>query len=127
MIERGFLVSPERVEIKARGVMRQGNELLTRDKPTPTPQRDQLADPVAVPGNSEGLAVLHSVHDLPRSRPEIALTDLGVSRHSTMVALGAIECYEVASRKFAARGSREAWRKRRMVGASPGRVERADA
>ena len=95
MIERGFLVSPKRVEIKARGVLRQGNELLTRDKPTPPPQRDQLSDPVAVPGNSEGLAVLYSVHDLPRSRSQIALTDLGVSRHSIMVAPGATECYDV--------------------------------
>jgi hypothetical protein len=93
MVERGFLVGPERAEIKARGMMRQGNEFLTRDKPAPAPQRDQLADPVAVPGDGEGLAVLYSVHDLPRSRSQIALTDLGVSRHSIIVALGATECY----------------------------------
>jgi pimeloyl-ACP methyl ester carboxylesterase len=41
MIEHGFLVDPERVEIKARG------------------------------------------HDLPRSRPQIVLTDLGISRQFT--------------------------------------------
>jgi hypothetical protein len=69
MIERGFLVGPERVEIKARSMMRQSSEFLTRNKPAPTPQRDQLADPVAVPGNGKGLPMLYSVHDLPRSRP----------------------------------------------------------
>jgi hypothetical protein len=33
MVERGLLVGPERAKIKARGMMRQGNEFLTRDKP----------------------------------------------------------------------------------------------
>jgi len=93
MILRGVLVSPECAGIDGRGVARHSGEFLPGNKPTPAPQRDQLADTVAIPGDSKGLPVLDGVHDLPGPGPQVALGDLGMSGHLLRLALGAIRCY----------------------------------
>jgi hypothetical protein len=52
-----------------RGVARHGGELLPGDEPAALSPRDQLTDPMAIPGDHEGLPVFDRVHDLPRSCP----------------------------------------------------------
>ena len=68
-----FLVGPERVKVNRGRIARHGSELPARDKPATPPERDQLTDPVSVPGNGEGLPVFDSIHDLSRLRPQVAL------------------------------------------------------
>src|SRR5690348_3208985 len=65
MVQHGILISPECVQVNRGGVARHGGELLPGDEPPALSQRDQLADPVAVPGDGEGLSVFDRVHDLP--------------------------------------------------------------
>ena len=65
MVQCGVLISPECFQVNCRGVARHGGELLPGDEPAALPQRDQLCDPVAVPGNGEGLPVFDGIHDFP--------------------------------------------------------------
>src|SRR6266700_5306762 len=65
MVQYGLLISPECFQVNCGGVARHGGELLPGDEPAALSQRDQLADPMAVPGDSEGLPVFDRVHDLP--------------------------------------------------------------
>ena len=89
MILRGVLVSPECAGIDSRGVTRHGGEFLPGNEPAPAPERDQLANTVAVPGDGKGLPVLDGVHDLPGPGPQVALGDLGMSSHPFRLAPGA--------------------------------------
>src|SRR5579863_4336926 len=93
MVQYGILISPECFQVNRGGVARHGGELLPGDEPATLSQRDQLADPMAVPGDGEGLSVFDRVHDLPRSCPQVALGDFRMSAHRTRVAPGAIGCY----------------------------------
>jgi len=94
MVQCSVLISPECFQVNSRGIARHGGELLPGDEPAPLSQRDQLCDSVAVPGDGEGLAVLHSIHDLSQPGPQIALGNLRVGIHKTMVALSAIRCHK---------------------------------
>jgi hypothetical protein len=97
MIERRILIGPERFQVDRRGITRHSDELLPWDEPTAAAKRDELPDPVAVPGDGKGLPVLDSIHDLPRLRPQVALGYLWLSAHLTKVAPRAIECYRLRS------------------------------
>ena len=89
MVQRGILISPEYFQVNRGGVARHGGELLPGDEPAALSQRDQLADPMTVPGDSKGLSVFDGIHDLPRSCPQIALGNLRMSIHKASVAPGA--------------------------------------
>ena len=90
VVQRRALVRPERLRVDGGGrITRHGGEFLPGNEPPTAPQRDQLADPMAIPGDSEGLSVFDGIHDLPRSCPQIALSNLRISIHKASVALGA--------------------------------------
>lgn len=83
MVDQGFLVRPEDVDVDAGSVSGHGGELLSSDEPPPATERDQLPDPVAVAGDRERPTVLDRVHDLPGPVTQVALSDLGLDRHDS--------------------------------------------
>ena len=60
MVQCSVLISPECFQIDGGGVACHGGELLPGDEPAALPQRDQLGDPVAVPGDGNGLPVFEA-------------------------------------------------------------------
>jgi hypothetical protein len=70
-----------------------GGELLPGDEPAAASQWDRLCDPVTVQGDGKGLPVFDSIHDFPRSCPQVALGNLRVRIHETRVAPGATRCH----------------------------------
>lgn len=101
MIQCGILVGLECLQVNGRGIARHGGEFLPGDKPAAVSQRDQFCDPVTIPGDREGLPVLDGIHDLPRSRPQVALGNLRVRIHESRVAPGAILCHLILARLLA--------------------------
>lgn len=80
VIDYGVLISPECFDVDAGRVAGHRREIPPGDEPTATPQRDQLADPVAIAGDRERLTVLDRVHDLLGSVTQVALGDLRLER-----------------------------------------------
>jgi hypothetical protein len=91
-----ILISTESLDIDTRGVAGHRRELLSRDEPTPTPQWDQLTDPVTITGDCERLPMLDRIHDLLGPVAQVALGDLGLWRHDTIIRIGATWCYRVS-------------------------------
>lgn len=82
---RTVLIGAEGVQGDVGSGTRHAGELLARDEPPAPPQRNQLPDLVPVPGHSERLPALDSVHDLFGPVTEITLGDLRLSAHGATV------------------------------------------
>ena len=76
MVGRRFQIGAEGLDVRAGSAAGQGGELRLRHEPASAPQRNELADRVAVAGNSECLPVLDGVHDLPGPVPQVTLGNL---------------------------------------------------
>ena len=74
-------VGAEGVDVDRRRQKRPPGELGTGQETPASPQRDQLADPVAVSGHREGVAPLDGVHDLFGPHPQITLAYLALQTH----------------------------------------------
>jgi hypothetical protein len=86
IVKGDLLVRPECRQIHSRSIARHSDELCPwNHSPPPPPQRNQLRDPVTVSGNSEQLAMLDRIHNLPRSRTQIILANLGTNTHAILV------------------------------------------
>src|SRR5215212_3760172 len=83
VIDRGFLISAECVEVDCRRRMRHRSELRSADELAAAPQRNQFTDLVTVARHRERLTILDRIHDLLRPVSQIPLSNLGFGAHSS--------------------------------------------
>jgi len=83
MVGRRILVGAEGNRIDGWCGPRHGSELLPRNELPPPAERDELADAVTIPGDSESLPALDGIHDLLGPAPQVTLSDLWLLAHST--------------------------------------------